>query len=65
MESYTRLGSDEDWEGIQCVPDISIPKSVADYIVQEWLPHKEIWSAMLCQNRTIFKEGDTNMLLEL
>ncbi len=23
-----------------------------------------MWSAMLCQNHTIFEEGDTNMLLE-
>ncbi|KAF8502332.1 hypothetical protein F5888DRAFT_1573895, partial [Russula emetica] len=40
------------------------PKSVAEYIAWEWLPHKEIWSAMSCQNCTIFEEGDTNMLLE-
>ena len=26
--------------------------------------NKEVWSTMLHQNRTIFEEGDTNMLLE-
>jgi hypothetical protein len=44
--------------------DTNVPKSVAEYIAREWLPHKEMWSAMSHQNRTIFEEGDTNMLLE-
>jgi len=51
------------WSQIQ--GDTSVPKSVADYIAREWLPHKEMWSAMSRQNRSIFEEGDTNMLLEL
>lgn len=50
------------WAQIQGDPDV--PKSVAEYIAREWLPHKEMWSAMSRQNRTIFEEGDTNMLLE-
>ncbi len=50
------------WTRIQ--EDTNVPKSVSDYIAREWLPHKEMWSAVSCQNRTIFEEGDTNMLLE-
>ena len=53
---------DSMWEDIQS--DESIPKSVAQYIAREWLPVKEMWSAVHRQNRTIFEEGDTNMLLE-
>ncbi|KAH9966313.1 hypothetical protein BJV74DRAFT_743168, partial [Russula compacta] len=40
------------------------PKSMANYITWEWLPHKEMWSAISRQNCSIFEEGDTNMLLE-
>jgi hypothetical protein len=50
------------WAKIQ--RDTKVPKSVAEYIGREWLSYKEMWSAMSCQNRTIFEEGDTNMLLE-
>ena len=44
--------------------DTSVPNSMAQYIACDWLPHKEMWSAMSHQNRTIFEKGDTNMLLE-
>jgi hypothetical protein len=50
------------WAKIQ--GDTKVPKSVAEYIGREWLPYKEMWSAMSRQNRTIFEEGNTNMLLE-
>jgi hypothetical protein len=50
------------WTQIQ--GDTKVPRSVAQYIAREWLPQKEMWSAMLHKNRTIFEEGDTNMLLE-
>jgi hypothetical protein len=50
------------WTQIQ--GDTKVPRSIAEYIAWEWLPHKEMWSATSCQNRTIFEEGDTNMLLE-
>ena len=50
------------WAKIQ--GDTKVPKSVAEYISWEWLPYKEMWSAMSRQNCTIFEEGDTNMLLE-
>ena len=48
----------------QIKEDTEVPKSVAEYIAREWLPHKDMWSAVSRQNRTIFEEGDTNMLLE-
>ena len=51
------------WEDIQI--DESIPKSVAHYLAQEWVPVKEMWSAIYHQDRMIFEEGDTNMLLEV
>ena len=44
--------------------DTLVPKSMAQYIARDWLPYKEMWSAMSHQNRTIFEKGDTNMLLE-
>ena len=42
-----------------------VPNSMAQYIARDWFPHKEMWSAMSHQNRTIFEKGDTNMLLEV
>jgi hypothetical protein len=50
------------WKYIE--EDTSVPKSVAQYIAQDWLSYKEMWSVMSRQNRTIFEKGDTNMLLE-
>jgi hypothetical protein len=51
------------WEDIR--NDDSVPKSVAQYLAREWLPVKEMWSAVYQQNWSIFEEGDTNMLLEV
>ena len=66
IQDWVRMKNEKEfnacWSQIQ--GDTSVPKSVADYIAREWLPHKEMWSAMSRQNRTIFEEGDTNMLLE-
>jgi hypothetical protein len=50
------------WKYIE--QDTSVPKSLAQYITWDWLPYKEMWSAMLCQNHTIFEKGNTNILLE-
>ncbi|KAH9173877.1 hypothetical protein EDB89DRAFT_2068386 [Lactarius sanguifluus] len=50
------------WEDIQ--NDKSVPQSLAEYLAREWVSVKEMWSAVFCQDRTIFEEGDTNMLLE-
>src|SRR6266852_204609 len=41
------------WKYIE--KDTSVPKSVAEYIAQDWLPYKKMWSAMSRQNRTIFE----------
>ena len=49
----------------QIKEDTEVPKSVAEYIAWEWLPHKDMWSAVSHQNQTIFEEGNTNMLLEV
>jgi hypothetical protein len=48
----------------QIKEDTEVPRSVAEYIAWEWLPHKDMWSAVSRQNRTIFEKGNTNMLLE-
>jgi hypothetical protein len=50
------------WTQIQ--EDTKVPKSMAKYIAWEWLPHKDMWSAISHQNCSIFEEGNTNMLLE-
>jgi MULE transposase-like protein len=67
IQNWVRVTDDNQfnacWTQIQ--ENTEFPKSVADYITQEWLPHKDMWSAVSRQNRTIFEEGDTNMLLEV
>ncbi len=50
------------WEDIQ--NNKLVPQSLVEYLAQEWIPVKEMWSAIFCQDCTIFKEGNTNMLLE-
>lgn len=40
------------------------PKSIQVYLRDYWLPVQELWSAVARQNRTIFQESDTNMLVE-
>ena len=51
------------WEDLQS--NESIPKSMAQYLAWEWVPCKEMWSAVYCQKWTIHQEGDTDMLLEV
>ncbi len=51
------------WDNIQ--NNKSVPKSLVEYLAREWLPVKEMWSAVYCQDQSIFEEGDTNMLLEV
>lgn len=50
------------WERIQS--DKANPRSVIQYLNREWIPCKDMWSAVSRQMRSIFEEGDTNMLLE-
>ncbi|KAF8256797.1 hypothetical protein EI94DRAFT_1512879, partial [Lactarius quietus] len=40
------------------------PQSLVKYIQTEWIPVTEMWSKVSRQNRHIFEEGDTNMLIE-
>lgn len=40
------------------------PESVINYLVKTWLVDKELWSAVYRQDRTIFEQGDTNILVE-
>ena len=66
IQDWVRMVDDDEFKAswTQIQGDTKVPKSVAEYIAREWLPHKEMWSAMSRKNRTIFEEGDTNMLLE-
>ena len=40
------------------------PKPFIEYMALHWMSDKEKWSLVYRQNRSIFKEGDTNMLIE-
>ena len=66
IQDWVRTTNDNEfnacWKYIK--EDTSVPKSMAEYITQDWLSYKEIWSTMSHQNQTIFEKGDTNMLLE-
>jgi hypothetical protein len=50
------------WEEISTDP--LAPRSLVQYIKTEWIPVTEMWSNVSRQNRHIFEEGDTNMLIE-
>ena len=66
IQDWVRVTDDNEFNRYwaQIRGDSKVLKSVAEYIARDWLPHKEMWSAMSRQNRSIFEEGDTNMLLE-
>lgn len=44
--------------------DPLVPQSFLQYLKTEWMPVTEMWSRVSRQNRHIFEEGDTNMLIE-
>ena len=44
--------------------DPSVPKSVVQYLATEWMPEVHMWSRLGRKGRSIFQEGDTNMLIE-
>ena len=50
------------WEWIQTNP--SIPKSFLDYLKTNWMPILPLWAGISRKDRTIYQEGDTNMLIE-
>jgi len=66
IQDWVRTTDDKEfevcWKYIE--EDTSVPKSLAQYIAQDWLPYKEMWSTTSRQNHTIFEKGNTNMLLE-
>ena len=50
------------WEWIQTDP--SVPLSFIDYLKTSWMSIVPLWAGISRQNRTIFQESDTNMLIE-
>ena len=50
------------WEWLQTDP--SVPVSLTDYLRSQWMSVVPLWLGTMRKNRTIFQEGDTNMLIE-
>jgi len=50
------------WDEISSDP--SIPQSIVKYLATEWLKVSHMWSRITRKNRSIFQEGNTNMLIE-
>jgi MULE transposase domain len=50
------------WDDISTDP--SVPQSVVKYLATEWLQVLHMWSKVARRNRSIFEEGNTNMLIE-
>jgi hypothetical protein len=44
--------------------DPSVPQSILDYLSTNWLPVVHMWARSARNGRSIFEEGDTNMLIE-
>ena len=44
--------------------DPSVPKSVVKYLNDGWMKRSHMWSKVFRKDRSIFEEGDTNMLIE-
>jgi hypothetical protein len=44
--------------------DPSVPQSIVNYLLINWLPVVHMWSRIMRKGRSIFEEGDTNMLIE-
>jgi hypothetical protein len=42
----------------------SVPQSLVQYLATDWLHMTELWSRTAQKDRSIFEEGDTNMLIE-
>ena len=53
---------DSIWEWLQTDP--SVPVSLTDYLRSQWMCIVPLWLGTMRKNRTIFQEGDTNMLIE-
>jgi MULE transposase domain len=50
------------WDEISSDP--SVPQSMIKYLATEWLPVLHMWSRISRKDRSIFEEGNTNMLIE-
>ncbi len=50
------------WVEISCDP--SAPQSFIAYLKAQWLPVTPKWCRVLRKGQSIYKEGDTNMLIE-
>ena len=50
------------WDKMQA--DLLVPLSFIDYLRVNWMPIVHMWVGSARQNRTIFQESDTNMLIE-
>ena len=50
------------WEWLQTNP--LVPVSLTDYLRSQWMSVVPLWLGTMRKNRTIFQEGDTNMLIE-
>jgi hypothetical protein len=50
------------WDEI--LSDPSVPQSVVEYLASEWLQVLDMWSKIARRNRSIFEEGNTNMLIK-
>ena len=50
------------WEWFQSDP--SVPQTLIDYLKLNWMMMVPLWSGTMRKERTIFQEGDMNMLIE-
>jgi len=50
------------WDNISSDP--SVPQSIVKYLATEWLQVLHMWSKVARKNRSIYEEGNTNMLIE-
>jgi hypothetical protein len=49
---------------VEILNDPSVPQSFVQCMRSEWLLEAKMWSLVMRKNHSIFKEGDTNMLLK-
>ena len=50
------------WDEMQADP--AVPLSFIEYLKVHWMPIVPLWAGSERKYRTIFQEGDTNMLIE-
>ena len=50
------------WDEMQADP--AVPLSFIDYLKVQWMPIVPLWAGSARKYRSIFQEGDTNMLIE-